>query len=438
MGADPDAPTGGTPEVAAAAPGLTRRALIGGAGALGAGAAVYALTRGVDDSPAGGGVATATGGIVPFHGTHQAGIATPPQDRLLFGAFDVLPGVERAGVTDLLKAWTAASAVITRGRMLGENDEPLAPTDDTGEAQGLSASQLTITFGFGPTFFLADGVDRFGIAAKQPAALTPLPAFPGDALDPATSGGDIAVQVCANDPQVAFHALRNLTRIGKGTVGLRWSQLGFGRTSGTVTGEADRPGTPRNLMGYKDGTNNVDVGDDTAMRNAVWVGTTTTPSWLRNGTFLVSRRIRMHIEVWDRNSLSDQDRTFGRQKSSGAPIGGVREFDAVDLAARDAKGDLEVDEFAHIRLAAPSENDGARLLRRGYSFTDGVDPRTAGLDAGLFFIAYMRDPTQFITVQQRLATHDLLNEYIQHTGSALFAVPGGVGKGEWIGEGIFT
>jgi len=316
-----------------------------------------------------------------------------------------------------MRAWTEAAARMSLGEPVGETGRRLAPPVDTGEAAGLSPARLTVTFGFGPKLF-----DRFGLERSRPAALVDLPAFAGDELDPERSGGDIAVQACADDPQVAFHAVRNLARIGRGAVVMRWSQLGFGRTSSTSRAQE----TPRNLMGFKDGTNNLKLEDGRALTEHVWVPSNAEPSWLRGGTFMVTRRIRMLIEVWDRASLDDQERTIGRRKQSGAPFGRTDEFDPVTLAK------TPVD--AHIRLAAPAEHAGRRILRRGYSFTDGMDVELGQLDAGLFFISYQQDPAAFVELQRRLASSDALNEYIKHTGSALFACPPGAREGGYVGE----
>jgi deferrochelatase/peroxidase EfeB len=413
---------------------ISRRRFVGGlglAGAAGVGATLAAKSTFWSPSSSDGSSSSAA---VDFYGEHQAGIATPAQDRLLFGAFDVLDA-SRGDLVGLLHEWTAASAHFATGNEIGRNDVPAAPNDDTGEALGLAPSRLTVTFGFGPTLFEQDGHDRFGIAAKRPAALIDLPPFPRDNLDPATSGGDIGVQVCADDPTVAFHALRNLTRIGKGVVGLRWTQLGFGRTSSTSRSQE----TPRNLLGFKDGTNNV-TGDNRALMDSqVWVGAREQPAWMRGGSYLVARRISMRIEQWDRDFLSDQEAVIGRVKSTGAPIGSQHEHDLVDLNAKTGDGSFVIPGTAHIRLAAPATNGGHHLLRRGYSFTDGVNPVTAGLDAGLFFLAYMRDPrTQFVPIQNRLGLEDALNEYIEHNGSAIFAVPPGVRPGHDIGETLFA
>ena len=402
----------------------SRRALLGwgGAGlALGAAAVggAVSVARAGDEPDAGAGA----GAAVAFHGAHQAGIATPVQDRLHFAAFDVTTD-DRAEFVALLKEWTEAARRMTAGRPVGEGAHgglPEAPPDDTGEALGLEPSRLTLTIGFGPSLF-----DRFDLAGRRPEALEELPRFAGDNLDRDRSGGDLCVQACADDPQVAVHAVRNLARIGFGRVVVRWSQLGFGKTSSTT---ADTQ-TPRNLFGFKDGTRNISGTETDRLDKHVWVGKKDGPDWLAGGSYLVARRIRMHIETWDRTSLQEQEDVFGRDKGEGAPVGRAKERDEPFLKA------MKPD--AHVRLAHPDANAGATLLRRGYSFTDGTDG-LGRLDAGLFFLAYQRDPrTGFIRVQRNLA-QDALNEYIQHVGSALFAVPPGVrDQGDWWGRTLFS
>jgi len=246
---------------------MSRRRMLGFSGAsllvgAAAGAGLDRVASAEEDDGAGDAIA--------FHGAHQAGIATPVQDRLHFAAFDVTTG-DRDRLVRMLKEWTAAAAAMTAGRPVGDGavgGPSVAPPDDTGEALGLPPSRLTLTIGFGPSLFEKDGKDRFGVRARRPAALVDLPHFPGDNLDPARSGGDIAVQACADDPQVAVHAIRNLARIGFGVVAVRWSQLGFGKTSST-TPDAQ---TPRNLFGFKDGTLNVKAEEGDDLERFVWVG----------------------------------------------------------------------------------------------------------------------------------------------------------------------
>jgi deferrochelatase/peroxidase EfeB len=400
---------------------LTRRALLASGGAAAAVAAAagvgYAAGQEGDDATPHG-----DSHIVDFHGEHQAGIATPAQDRLHFAAFDVTDGTKVTELRDLLKEWTAAAATMAGGQPIGSGAaaSQIAPPDDTGEALDLTPANLTVTFGFGPALF----DDRFGLAAQKPAALTALPDLPGDALDRDNSDGDLCVQACANDPQVAFHAVRNLARIGRGLVTVRWSQLGFGRTSTTSRAQA----TPRNLMGFKDGTANIKLEDAKALADHVWVGNRADePAWLRGGSYLVARRIRMLIEVWDRAALGDQEQTIGRTKVIGAPLGGTDEFQTLKPTT------LPVD--SHVRLAHPETNDGIAILRRGYSFTDGLES-LGELDAGLFFLAYMRNPEAFITLQNRLGSHDALNEYIKHVGSGLWAIPPGIRPGGYVGDAL--
>jgi deferrochelatase/peroxidase EfeB len=409
----------------------TRRGLLGlFAGAAGAGIAGAGLAGCSSDgggSSAANAAATADPTKVDFYGAHQAGIDTPAQDRLHFAVFDLLT-TDKAAVVAMLQSWTEAAARMADGRPVDASYEapvldPNAPPGDTGEADGLSPSRLTLTVGFGRSFF-----DRLGLQDKTPKALADLPAFPREQLDPRRSNGDIAVQACADDPQVAVHAIRNFARLARGTASVRWSQLGFGRTSSTSNTQA----TPRNLFGFKDGTANLRAEDTAAMSTSVWVGAEDagSPPWMEGGSYLVARRIRMLIEVWDRSALADQESTIGRHRLSGAPLGGSAEYDPIRLAAMPAK--------SHVRLAHPDSNNGAAMLRRGYSFVDESDS-LGRLDAGLFFLAYVRDPQQqFVPIMNRLAMNDALNEYTSHVGSGLWAVPPGVRQGGYWGETLFT
>ncbi|MBJ7341813.1 iron uptake transporter deferrochelatase/peroxidase subunit [Mycolicibacterium sp.] len=409
--------------------GLSRRKLFGAAGVtaavVGAAGAGALAGRASASSPA----STELQGPVPFRGEHQAGITTAAQDRMHFCSFDVTTD-DRSDVVAMLKEWTAVAERLTLAQEAVKNGavglNPYAPPADTGEALGLPASQLTLTVGFGPSFFVKDGKDRFGIADKRPEALIDLPKFPNETMDPARSHGDICVQACANDPQVAVHAIRNLARVAFGTAAVRYSQLGFGRTSSTTRDQA----TPRNLFGFKDGTSNLKAEDAEALDQHVWVADGDGPGWMTGGTYLVTRRIRMRIENWDRTTLLEQERVIGRLKGSGAPIGYADEFDALDLTTKSSKGTPLIDMAAHVRLASADNLNGIQILRRGYNFTDGTDG-FGHLDAGLFFIAFVRNAqTSFVPMQMELSRRDALNEYITHTGTALFACPPGLREGD--------
>jgi deferrochelatase/peroxidase EfeB len=410
-------------------PVLSRRGLFGlaGAGVVGAGIGFAAHAFAVPHEP------SAISGTSEFYGTHQAGIVTAAQDRLHFASFDLAEGTGKDDLISLLKDWTAAAAQMTRGQDAGAHGalggSPEAPPDDTGEALDLDPAGLTITFGFGPSLF----DNRFGLGARRPEALADLPHFPADALRPELCGGDLCIQACSNDPQIAVHAIRNLSRIAFGRASLRWSQLGFGRTSSTTKDQL----TPRNLFGFKDGTANVKVEDTQQVEDHIWARASDGAKWMHGGSYLVARKIRMTIEVWDRQSLREQERVFGRAKGDGAPLSGGTEFSALDFHKSGTDGTPLIDPDSHVHLAHRSSNSGAVLLRRGYNYVDGND-ELGRLNAGLFFICFQRDPrTQFVAIQSTLAGRDAMNEYIRHIGSAIFAVPPGVADGSYVGATLF-
>jgi deferrochelatase/peroxidase EfeB len=419
---------------------FSRRALLGGGAAAAGVAGAFVAGRATDESHAAASAASGPPASYPFRGAHQSGITTPAQDRLHFAAFDVTTD-SRDDLIALLQEWTDAAERMVAGQPAGTTGPVEGPSnlppDDTGEAIGLPPSRLTITFGFGPSLFRTeDGQDRFGLADRQPAALRTLPHFPADDLDPARSYGDLCIQACADDPQVAVHAIRNLARIGFGTVAVRWSQLGFGRTSTTSVDQS----TPRNLFGFKDGTMNIKAEETDDVSEHVWVapGDDAQAEWLAGGSYLVARRFGMQIEVWDRQPLGDQEAFVGRTKDTGAPLSGGDEFTEPDFDMPGSNDTTIIAPDAHVRLVHPDFNDGVRMLRRGYNFVDGTNP-LGGLDAGLFFLAFVRNPdTHFIPIQTKMAANDALMEYLKVNGSALFAVPPGAAKGEYVGQALFT
>ncbi|HET7169513.1 MAG TPA: iron uptake transporter deferrochelatase/peroxidase subunit [Candidatus Limnocylindrales bacterium] len=426
-------------EATVAAPRLSRRALLGvaatGSVAFVAGRASSALFPPAPPDPSrsdvAGSAAAAAAAVYPFFGGHQAGVSTPLQGHLHFAAFDLSERAVRADLVALLRDWSSAAASMTQGQPVGllpiPGGDPDAPRDDTGEVEGLPASGLTVTIGLGPSLFERDGVDRYGIAARRPAELQRLPSFTGDALEPASSEGDLCVQVCADDPQVAVHAVRNLARIAAGRAAIRWSQLGFAGTSATEAVER----TPRNLLGFKDGTNNILGANEAIVDQHVWLPPTSQPTWFAGGTYLVVRKVRMALEAWDRQPVAAQQVVIGRTKLVGGPLSGGDEFTAPDFEAT-SDGVPSIDRAAHVRLAHPSSNGGTRILRRGYNYVDGTDTN-GRLDAGLLFISFQRSPGQFIDIQRSLA-EDLLDPFIRHIGSALFAIPPGASKGGFVGE----
>ncbi|MDJ1371189.1 iron uptake transporter deferrochelatase/peroxidase subunit [Gulosibacter molinativorax] len=420
--------------------GLSRRGLFGLLGGGAAGIAIGALgTIGVQQatSTPPTAVGESDGLTYDFGGVHQAGIITPAQDRMHFAAFDMREGLQRADLIELLQDWTYAASRLTLGAEVAPGGAfgggAYYPPEDSGEAVGLGASGLTITFGFGKSLFItADGQDRFGLASILPDHFTELPVLVNDFIDPALSDGDLCIQACANDPQVAVHAIRNLTRIAMGRARLRWSQLGFGRTSSTSTSQA----TPRNLFGLKDGTNNLKAEQPGPLGEHVWISDAQGPAWAVNGTYMVVRRIAMTIEVWDGLQLAEQERVTGRDKVEGAPLSGGTEFTAPDFAAKGSNGAPLIDERSHVFRVHPDQNGGIRMLRRGYNYVDGNDAQ-GRLDAGLFFIAFVNAPERFAKVHKNMARDDLFVEYLKTNRTGVFFVPPGVSADEYVGQRMF-
>jgi deferrochelatase/peroxidase EfeB len=416
--------------------GLSRRRLVAGAAggavagaAIGAGITAAALRP--DAGPATGASTplAQTDSVelnrsVPFYDqVNQAGIRTPPQRHCVYMTFNLTAGATRQSLQVLLARWSAAISQLVQGKPIGtiEPARPDAVGTDTGEAEGLAPASLTVTVGLGPGVF----DDRFGLADKRPALLQPLPRIPGDTLKPELTGGDLSIQACADDPQVAYHAVRNLARMVTSTAQTHWVVLGFGRASAGPGQE-----TPRNLMGFKDGTRNVST--DADYDQFVWVKDA---GWMTGGTYQVARKILMTIETWDFDRVSDQQRIFGRTKDEGAPLSGDKEFDTPDFALK-TDGGYVIDQASHIALTAPENNGGVKILRRGYNFTDGLNDQGL-LDAGLLFLSYQNDPQHFVDLQNRLGRFDLLNEYIRHVGSAIFAIPPAPKTGRYIGQELF-
>lgn len=403
--------------------GLSRRRLLATAGtagaaglAVGAGAGLGA--HALAAAPAAAPLTSLGADSVPFHGVHQAGIVQPMQARLVATAFDLTPGTARPGLVALMKRWSAAAAALAEGRT------PPGLADDA-VALDAGPASLTVTFGFGASVFAK-------ISATAPTALAPLPSFHEDALDRSRSDGDLWVQVCADDALVTHHAMRTLQRLGAGAATVRWQMSGFSRSPGATA----QPRTGRNLMGQIDGTNNPKPTDST-FDARIFVPAKGDPAWMAGGSYAVFRRIRMLLDTWDQQSTDRQERVIGRHKASGAPLSGGTETTAVDLGKQNADGSLAVPGDAHIRVATPNANQGAAMLRRGYSYHDGF--RSDGApDAGLLFTAFQADPlTGFVPVQRKLARGDALSVFIRHESTGLYAVPGGVPTtGGYVGQAL--
>ncbi|MGW1912023.1 iron uptake transporter deferrochelatase/peroxidase subunit [Streptomyces sp. NPDC002076] len=397
--------------------GISRRALLGTAGATGLVLGAAGGAAGYAAAPAPATPLTSVGSDrAMFHGKHQPGITEGLQARGHLVAFDLAAGAGRKEAAALLRRWSTTAERLMAGEA--------APHDDTDVARDAGPCSLTLTFGFGRSFFGRTGLDK-----ERPSALDPLPDFSSDHLDKARSDGDLWVQIGANDALVAFHALRAIQKDAGGAARLRWQMNGFNRTPGATA----HPMTARNLMGQLDGTRNPKPADADFDRR-IFVPASGEPAWMANGSYAVVRRIRMLLDDWEKLSVPAQEAVIGRRKSNGAPLSGGDETTPMDLEKTDAKGEYVVPLNAHARITRPDKNGGAAMLRRPFSYHDGFDADGTP-DAGLLFVCWQADPLRgFVPVQRKLDRGDALSQFIRHEASGLFAVPGGAAEGEYVGQ----
>ena len=349
---------------------------------------------------------------VAFHGTHQAGIATPAQALATFLGLDLRADVDRDALRRMMRILTDDAARLTQGRPALADSEP---------ELAVAPARLTVTVGFGPGL-----VDR--AAGARPAWLAPLPPFSIDRLQPEYCDGDLLLQVAADDPLTVAHASRMLLKDARGFATLRWTQHGFRRAYGTEAPDT----TMRNLFGQVDGTTNPVPGTPDFDR-IVWA----TDGWLAGGTALVIRRIHMDLDRWDRLDRGGREQSVGRFLSNGAPLTGRLEHDEPDLDAVTALGFPVIPEFSHLRRAR-SQDPAERIVRRVYNYDVPAGGEQVS-DSGMIFVALQADVArQYVPIQQRLADLDLLNEWTTPIGSAVFAVPPGCEPGGYLGETLLS
>jgi deferrochelatase/peroxidase EfeB len=368
-------------------------------------------------------------GRQPFYGAHQSGVTTARPAAGLVASFDVLAAT-RADLERLLRKLTERIAFLTQGGPAPEID-PKFPAPDSGLlGPVVTPGNLTMTVAFGASLFN----DRFGLSGAKPIHLMRMPQFPNDALEAESCHGDLLVQICSDTPDTSIHALRDIIRNTPDLMTLRWKVEGF--NAGPRAANLP-PLTPRNLLGFKDGTANPDPADNTTMNRLVWVTSESSePAWAAGGSYQVVRIIRNFVERWDRTPLQEQQAIIGREKMSGAPLTMAAEQDVPDYAGDPKGARIRLD--AHIRLANPRtpESQANLILRRPYNYSRGVT-KSGQLDMGLLFVCFQFDlQNGFLAVQKRL-DGEPLEEYIKPVGGGFFfALPGVPAKEFYLGQSL--
>lgn len=387
---------------------LSRRGFFAGVGLTGATAVLASCAESSEKSPDGEGLASDKKGTapeaqsaglsskettIPFDGPHQAGIETAPQTHALLVAYHVKQGFRDAkGLRRIMRIWTPDARRLTQG------ERPLA---DLESELSQAPRNLTITVGWGPRL-ISDAKLEDKVPGWTKNNRDGLPKFAGDKLGKDFSGGDLVLQICGDDLTAVSHAARILTRGVRDFADPAWTQRGF---IDSPTGE-----TPRNLLGFKDGTAIPRTPEE--YDEAIWDD--------QGGSAMVVRRVVYDMPAWESLDRDSREVVFGRTIETGAPLGGKDEFDEVDLNKVNDHGLPAIDPHSHVGITA---GEGTNMRRRAYNWDGEI---TALGSTGLIFICFQNDPDEaFTPLQKRLAKGDRLNQWITHVGSAVFWCPPG-------------
>ena len=349
--------------------------------------------------------------IVEFDGTHQAGISTPAQAHVNVVGFNLFRDVDLEDAKRLMRLWTEDARRLTQGK---------APVGDLEPELALTPANLTVTCGWGKSFF-----DKLGLGEEAPSWLHPIDAFSKDRLEEKWGQTDVVLQICCDDPVTLAHATRSFIRSSISYVQTKWMQSGFLHAAGGL----EKGATPRNLFGFKDGT--VNPGTEEEYNEQVWIDEG--PDWQKDGSCMVVRRIAFDMDEWEKLDRMSRELVFGRTADEGAPLSGGDEHSEADYSKTDDLGLPVIDPMSHMaRSVNPDDKPRQKLRRRAYNYDLPPAPETGVTsDSGLIFICFQKNPEeQFTAIQKRLDEADRLNQWITHIGSAVYFVPRGVGKGK--------
>ena len=316
-----------------------------------------------------------------FYGNHQSGIATPQQANLTLIAFDLKRDVDASALARLLRLWSNDSANLTQGK------EVIGAVNPGMEE---NPARVTVTFGFGYSLFKK-------LALKWPLPETSIPSFPKiDKLQERWSDGDLVVQIAGDDPLAIFNLGAVLKKDAEPFAKVRWQQRGFLNSAGVNTGKVGR-----NLLGQFDGTANPPL-NSKDFNERVWRDD--------GSTVMVIRRIELAIENWDRLSTNRKGEATGRRIVGGAKL-------------------KSLPPQSHVGRSFTENNQG--IFRRGFNYDDGYF-ENGNRNAGLIFISFQDSLERFTKIQSKLAQIDQLNTWTKPIGSALFYIPSGISKNNWI------